>query len=390
VRRRSNSYLVQQAVAWWVVAAAVTATVVLVAALRAGRLTFGGVLLLGTGALCAASMVVVRRLRAGWLAARNAAERIDRSRALSGRLASVVELEGRARGGLFALLVQQNLDALGRWLPEDVVPRRVSGKALGSALAAVAALVLVVVFAPWLRPPPPRVLIGDRPMDFVAGREPLDGADRLLVAPGVEHAEPQGAAGSDSRPETEGADSTFATLQDWLQEALGADERWETGGEMPPSDSSQDATRRVRHDREPKARPVADARGATGGSQAPDADGPATPRPGEGDEQARSEGAAAPGAGSDTDPSLYGKPDDDLPASGDRFELAIAARVRTRPGTAGGQWANAPDAEPGRRPALAPARRAEQAGHRMDVPASFVPIVRRLFAHTAPAPGVSP
>src|SRR5262249_46107607 len=139
-----------------------------------------------------------------------------------------------------------------------------------------------------------------------------------------------------------------------------------------------------------KARPVADARGAPGGSQAPDADGPATPRPGEGDEQARSEGAAAPGAGSDTDPSLYGKPDDDLAPSSDRFELAIAARGRTRPGTAGGQWANAPDADPGRRPALAPGRRAEQAGHRMDVPASFVPIVRRLFAHTDPAPGVSP
>src|SRR5262249_18381474 len=98
----------------------------------------------------------------------------------------------------------------------------------------------------------------------------------------------------------------------------------------------------------------------------------------------------APGAGNDTDPSLYGKPDDDLPASGDRFELAIAARVRTRPGTAGGQWANAPDADPGRRPALAPARRAGPAGPRRDVPASFVPIVRRLSAHPAPAPGVSP
>src|SRR5262249_25818960 len=158
-----------------------------------------------------------------------------------------------------------------------------------------------------------------------------------------EHAAPQGAARSDSRPETEGADSTLANLQDWLQEALGTDERWETGGEMPPSDSSQDATRRVRNDREPKARPVADARGAPGRSQARDADGPATPRPGEGDQQARSEGAAAPGAGSDTDPSLYGKPEDDLAASSDRFELAIAARVRTRPGTAGGQWANAPD-----------------------------------------------
>jgi hypothetical protein len=390
VRRRSNGFLVQQATARWLVVAALAAAVVVVAALRAGRLAFGGAVLLGTGALCAASVGLVRQLGERWLAARDAAARIDRSRDLGGRLASLAELDGRARGGLFALLVQQNLDALARWRPEDVVPRLVSGAALASALAAVAALILVVVFAPWLRPPPPRVLIGDRPMDFVAAKETREGADRLLVTPGTEHASPGGTPDSGARSEPEADDSTLATLQDWLQEALGADERWETGGEVPPSGSRQDGTRGPRQDREPKARPVADARGPKGGSEVPGADGPATPRPGDGNDQTRNEGAAAPGAGTDTDPSLYGKPDDDIPAGGDRFELAIAARVRTRPGTAGGQWAAAPGAEAGRPPALAPGQRPEQPGHRMDVPASFAPIVRRLFAHADAVPGASP
>jgi len=392
VRRRSNGHLLQQAAARWLLVTALAAALVLVAALRGGRLVFGSVLLLGAGAAIAVTVLVARQVRARWLRARGAAARIDRMRELRGRLASVVELEGRAGGGFFELLAEQNVDALPRWRPEDVVPRLVSAPTLAAACAAVAALALVIVFAPWLRPPPARVLVGDRPMDFVAGDESRTGADRLLVAPGTEHQPPAGAPGSGRmRSETEAEDSTLATLQEWLQDTLGADEHWQTDdGEAPPSGSRQDTTGSVRQDRDPKARPVADARAANGGREVPGADGPATPRPGSGDDTTPDHGGAAPGAGSDTDPTLYGDPHDDLTAHGDRFELAIAARVRTRPGSAEAHWTDAPGADPSRRPALAAGRRPEQAGHRMTVPPTFAPIVRRLFAHAEPAPGASP
>jgi hypothetical protein len=225
VRRRSNGHLLQQAAARWLLVTALAAVLVVVAALRGGRLVFGTVLLLGACAATAATVVVTRQIGARWLRERDAAARIDRARELRGRLASVVELEGRAGGGFFALLAEQNVDALPRWRPEDVVPRLVSPRTLGVTCAAVTALVLVIVFAPWLRPPPPRVLVGDRPMDFVASNESRTGADRLLVAPGTEHQPPAGAPGSGrTRSETEDEDSTLATLQEWLQDTLGADE----------------------------------------------------------------------------------------------------------------------------------------------------------------------
>jgi hypothetical protein len=391
VRRRSNGHLLQQEAARWLVVAALAAALVVVAALRGGRLTFGGVVLLGAGALCVATVVLVRQLRERWLRARDAAARIDRARDLGGRLASVVELEGRARGGLFALLVQQNLDALPRWHPEEVVPRLISGRALAAAFAAVAALVLVVVFAPWLRPPPPRIVIGDRRMDFVVTDETRDGADRLLVTPGTEHVLPTDASGAGGkRSDTEADDSALSTLQDWLQGALGADERWEAGEEIPPSGSRQDATRGPSPNRDPKGRPIADGHDTDGGRGAAGADGPAAPRPGAGDDGAPGPGVPAAGAGSDTDPALYGEPGDDGTAGGDRFELAIAARVRTRLGAAEARWANAPGPDPSRHPTLVGGQRPEQAGHRMAVPATFAPIVRRLFAHAGPAEGAAP
>jgi hypothetical protein len=392
VRRRSNGHLLQQAAARWLLVTALAAVLVLVAALRGGRLVFGTVLLLGACAAIAATVVVTRQIGARWLRERDAAARIDRARELRGRLASVVELEGRAGGGLFALLAEQNVDALPRWRPEDVVPRLVSPRMLGAACAAVTALVLVIVFAPWLRPPPPRVVVGDRPMDFVASNESRAGADRLLVAPGTEHQVPAGATGSGgTRSESEDEESTLSTFQEWLQDTLGADEHWHTDdGDVPPSGSRQDTARGARQDHDPKGRPVADARGANGGREVPGADGPAAPRPGNGDDGTPDHGGAAAGAGSDTDPTLYGDPHDDLAAHSDRFELAIAARVRTRPGSAEAHWTDTPGADPSRRPALAAGQRTEQAGHRMTVPPTFAPIVRRLFAHAEPATGASP
>jgi hypothetical protein len=396
VRRRNNGHLLQQAAARWLLVTALAAALVVVAALRGGRLVFGCVLLLGASAAIGATVVVARQIRAHWLRARDAAARIDRARELRGRLASVVELQNRASGGFFELLAEQNVDALPGWRPEDMVPRLVSSPTLAAACAAVAALVLVIVFAPWLRPPPPRVLVGDRPMDFVASNESRAGADRLVVSPGTEHHPAATAPDSGGkRSETESEDSTLATWQEWLQDTLGAHEHWQTDdGEVPPSGSRQDTTRNALQNRDPNrdpsARPVADGRAANAGRELPGADGPATPRPGDGDDGTPDHGGAAPGAGSETDPNLYGDPHDDVTAHGDRFELAIAARVRMRPGSAEAHWTDTPGADPSRRPALAVGQRPEQAAHRMIVPPTFAPIVRRLFAHAEPAPGASP
>jgi len=233
-------------------------------------------------------------------------------------------------------------------------------------------------------------------MDFVATNESRAGAERLVVSPGTEHQPAAAAPGSGGkRSETGNEDSTLATLQEWLQDTLGAEEHWQTDdGEVPPSGSRQDTTRSARQNpdprRDPMSRPVADGRAANGGRELPGADGPATPRPGNGDDRTSDQGGAAPGAGSDTDPNLYGDPHDDVTAHGDRFELAIAARVRTRPGSAEARWTDTPGADPSRRPTLAAGQRPEQAGHRMTVPPTFAPIVRRLFAHAEPAPGDSP
>src|SRR5262249_15886990 len=157
------------------------------------------------------------------------------------------------------------------------------------------------------------------------------------------------------RSETENEDSTLATLQEWLQDTLGADEHWQTDdGEVPPSGSRQDTTGSARQNRDPSrdpmARPVAAGRAGHRGRGGPGARGPARPRPGNGDDGTSDHDGAAPGAGSETDPTLYGDPHDDVTTHGDRFELAIAARVRTRPGSAEARWTDTPGADPSRRP----------------------------------------
>src|SRR5262245_20383445 len=190
VRGRSNLALVQHVVAVWVATVAAVATGLVLVAVRGGRVAFALGALGGLAVVCPITVLLLRRVSRRWLRLADAPHRIDTMRGLRGRLASLAELEGRTRGDLFALLVRQNRDALSRWQPEDVVPDVVPARPFACAVAALCALALVVVLAPKLRPPAPRIVVGDRPMDFVATRDPLGGADRLLVAPGTEHPAP--------------------------------------------------------------------------------------------------------------------------------------------------------------------------------------------------------
>ncbi len=385
VRRRSNLRLVQHAGAVWVAVLATVTGVVVLAALRAGRLGFLGVALLALAAALGVTVAVGRRVVRGWLPAGEAAAHVDASRALHGRVSSVTELRHRAHGDLFALLVRQNLDALARWRPEDVVPEIVPGRAFAAAVAAVSFLALVVVLAPALRRPPPRVVVGDRRIDFVPAHDEHAGADRLLVAPGTEHPAP-GADGSSTAREPGVPDAVAdasTALQDWLQHALGVEERWEAGDQIP--DTREPDSRHAASKRRSDTRPVDGDGEAPGTGEPRDADG-RTARSAGSDRPGAEErgGGGGAGAGSDTDPTLYGEARDEPAPGADRFELAIAARVRTRRGAAMDRWTAAPGPDADRQPALAGRQQAEQPGHRMPIPPPFAPLVRRLYAHQAP------
>jgi hypothetical protein len=396
VRRRSNLHVVQHAIALWVAIAAAAATVVVLSAVRSGHAVFTVVMLAGLLTLCATTGLLARRVGARWLRARAAPAHIDAARGLRGRLPSLLELdglEGRVQGPFFALLVRQNLEAMPSWSAEEMVPEVVPIRVLASAIAALCALAMVVVLAPALRPPAPHAIIGDRRIDFVATRRPHDGADRLLVTPGTERTPRDGGNGGASREREEGAAGALAgaaaTVQDWLQQALDAEEHWESG-EPVPSNPSEKSARSPQREHHPTTMAATDDRGATGAGQRTDAQAPAAERAGGAGSQQEGGGPGA-GAGTDTDPSLYGEPrggSDDEPIAGrDRFELGIAARVRTRHGADMGSWTDAPPADGDRHPVLAAQHRADEPGHRMPIPPAFAPLVRRLFAHPPPGEG---
>jgi len=394
VRRRNNAHVAQHAAGLWVSTAAIVATVVVLSALRGGRVAFELVALAGVVAVCAATALLARRVEQRWLRARAAPGRIDAARELRGRLTSVLELEGRARGDFFALLLRQNVDALPRWRPEDVVPDVIPVRAFAGAVVAICALALTIVLAPVLRRPPPRVSIGDRRMDFVTTHRTSGTADRLLVTPGTDHTATQreAAGAADDARDEENEPGTLADasekLQDWLQQALGVEERWEAG-EPVPSGTRQDGARAPRPQKRPAGTPVTDDGAMTGEGKPIDAQGPASRHAGE-DAGEPGPGGAGSGAGADADPTLFGEPHDEGAAGGDRFELAIAARVHARQGTAPTPWTDSPAVDRDRHPALAGRQWAEQPGHRMPVSRTFAPIVRRIFAHVAQAQGESP
>jgi hypothetical protein len=381
---------VQHAAAVWVGVSAGAAACVVLAAIRAGRGGFVLVAIAASVGVATVSALLARRIARGWLGAATVPAHIDTARGLHGRVRSVTELAGTAPAGLFALLLRQNLDALPRWRPDDVVPEVVPARAIAGALAAISLLALVVVLAPTLRIPSPRIVVGDRHLDFVRSDQSRDGAERLLVAPGAEQSLPESDAGG-AAPEADrelglpgGLADASGALQDWLREALGVEERWEAGEPVPESASaarSAPAGSTTPGDSPPAARPVAGGHDAPGPGDAGEADGAATRHAGS--EVGEPGGGGGTGAGGNTDPALYGAPHDSRGASGDRFELAIAARVRTNRGAAMSPWTRAPDAEGDRRPMLSPGQRTEQPAHRMPIPAAFAPLVRRLYAHPA-------
>ncbi len=395
VRRRHNLHVVQYAVAVAVAVTATAGTLVVLGALRGGRTAFALVALAGGAIVCGATGLLLWHAARRWLRAADAPARIDAARGLRGRVASVTELTGRTESGLYALLLRQNRDALPRWRPEDVVPEVVPAVPFACAVGAIAVLLAVLVFAPALRAPPPRVVVGDRAGDYRVARErDRDDAERLLVAPGTDHTATDGGAGGAAADDAESgfADAT-ASLQDWLQHALGVEEPWEGGDQAPPAgpgEATREPQRAARRGSQ-RAAGAADASGEGAAGERPAGESAGEGRPGDAENDPGGGGSGeGAGAGSETDPALYGAPRDGAAAGPDRFELAIAARVRTRRGTPMNPWTTAPGRDADRRPALAGVQRTEQPGHRMAVPAPFAPLVRRLYAHAPAVPPAAP
>jgi len=154
-----------------------------------------------------AGVVVVRAVGRGWMGRAPAARWIDRRAGLDGRLATLVELPGHSRRApLFPLLVEQNVVCLAAWEPARIVRRPVPLFALGAAIVACSVLLLLLVLAPRLRPPPPEIVRSDRPVE---GMEPADDLDavphRMLVA-SLRGRQGERPGDGDARVATAGAD----------------------------------------------------------------------------------------------------------------------------------------------------------------------------------------
>ena len=112
----------------------------------------------------------------------------------------------------------------------------------------------------------------------------------------------------------------------------------------------------------------------------------AAPSPEHAGERAAGDGAGASGAGTGTDPALYGPAREQDQAPTDHFELGIAARVRTRHVAPNPPTGDTPPAAPDEHPTLGPRQRTEVAVRRMIVPPAYEPVVRQMFAHPESMP----
>lgn len=365
-----------------VAAAAVLATVVLLLAVRATPPMFAAGAVGAVLGLVVAVIALTRTTARCWLARARAAAWVDRTMRLDGRLLTLADLRAGDDAALVAVLERQTTERLSTWTPRQVVPRAVPRGMLTAAIGALAMLATSVVLAPRLRAAPPRIVVGDRPMDWVAASGDDTGtAEEHLLAPGTEHASPGGDDGTHAGAD---ADEPGAS-QAWLQrELLGDDDPAWDGGDGALASSP----RRASTSGTPSRGPAADGDASTAPDRATDDGAPRAAHPTNGD--ATDGSGDAPNAGAGTDPRLFANAAPDDAAPRDRFELAIAARVRTRHAGPGAPDGDAPAAEPDRHPTLADGGRADDPILRMPVPVAWEPLVRRLYGRRAGVPEMTP
>lgn len=394
VRRRRNVLAVQLALYPLAGAAAAIGAAVLPAALWLGPALFVLVLLLAVAGFGAAVPAALRRARRAWLSASAAALWTDRRARLEERVSTALAVGDRRSDALARLLVADAAARARLLRPERLVPRVVPWTAAAQAagglglLAAVALLVPAPGHAPLVfmaepsprdptRPAAPSPQAG-RPLPASAGA-----ARRMGPTPEV------GGGGSREPLPAEGIFGMAAGLQQWLRETL---HRRDDALAARSTRRAEPALRAARRDPGvPRREGVAEAGDPNTGRLEPSPDDGATdpgaartvrPHPAHG----AAAGTAGPGAGTGTDPQLYGPARRIDGRAGGRFELAVAARVYARPGDGPEAGEDDPTAdEADTAPALAPSQRADTPTHRLIVPPSWHAVVRRLFAHDTDA-----
>jgi hypothetical protein len=300
---------------------------------------------------------------------------------------TLVEVSARERQRtepFLPLLAARNARTLATWTPSRIVPTAVPRATLAALAGAGAALVLVLIFAPRLRPPSPRLIYTDTPADdWPRGIAGLDaGAEHLLVAPTP--------AADDHRLETEAghaggegpSDASIVVEARSFQQRI-QDRLWGEGWDRTAGAEGGKETGAVASDQ--RAARAGRSGDADAGEAASDQDGAPSARPAKATGRAgRGEGAS--GAGTHTDPNLFGTTAVVQHTSDAAFRLALAARVRAERAERRPPEGEPPPAAVDARPALGDRQRAEAGVHRMTVPAGYETIVRELFTHRDAAP----
>jgi hypothetical protein len=388
VRARRNGWVSQRAAYALIAVLASAATLLLLAALLLSPAAFGAALVavvLGVGA--AAVRVSAGAVRA-WVRVGPSAAWVDERAGLDGRLATLLALGHRGAPFFRALLLETTGARRAAFEPHAVVPSAIPAVALGTALAALGVLGLVVRMAPALEPRPIAVAGG---AGGPAGT-PTGGFFRRMVAAVASPADPSSRAtepptnapiaSTGATSETRGGLANLpAALQASVRRQLWG-EQWARAGGVETSGDRATQT---------AAADDASARAArSSGTNGKRDDGRhATPGdPQDGDPTAAGGGAA--GAGTGSDPTLFGPATTDEIVGEGRFALGLAARVRSletgpRPPTG-----DAPDAAPDAHPALATRQPPDAPAHRAAVPAAYAAIVRETFAHRARTDGGRP
>lgn len=389
IRRRRNLLALQRGIYPIVGTAAALGSVVLFALLRAGPAIFALSLLLAAAGLAAAIPPALRRGRRTWLSASVAPLWADRHAGLAERISTALAV-GPRRGDAFARLLVADTAARVRLLrPERLVPRVVPWPEFAGAAGGLGLLAAVAFFVPAPVPPPIVFVAGSSQNEPVRPTAAAPRAGRPLAAePGAARRaapEPQaGRTGPRERLPAAGILGVATAVQRWLREALRragdtALARWSVPAKPPTGPG--------------RAGPEGAATDPLTATTLPDPEqlGPSAPESGVDARVIGSTGPTAehgtagatggPGAGSGTDPQLYGPSRRIDGRGGGRFELAIAARVFARPGGGQDSAKEEPVPEPEAAPAPAGAQRADTPPHRLIVPPSWRPVVRRLFAH---------
>ena len=402
-RWRRNVLELQRALYLVVAIVAGGTALLLLAALRAGLLGFT---LVAVGVAAAALSGVVfagRRLHRAWLRPGAAALWADDRAGLEGRLATLVEL--RARGAdpertfflpLLTAQIEERSDTLA---PERLTPETVPPGALGAALAAITACLLLFAVAPLLAPRMPQIDLRNGPLRLarVAGL-PRD-ADRVTTTPWsarVDGGEPSTGRGAAAPGGDGGSSSLLERLAAGVQEQIRAGlwgQEWDRIRDALARAERQRAARQRDEEHATRDEPGegwerARAEAAGNGTAVEDArgDDETGRRAAAGAVEHDGGGEAGPGAGTDTDPNLFGAASASADGSGETFDLAIVARVRAHRAAARPPTGPAPAAAPDNRPGLATRQRPEAAIPKVVVPPAYEALLHDIYARqTAPA-----